>query len=405
MNTLVGMDTRGLLTGVRIVRHSEPIVLIGLDESVIHEFTAQYAGKSITDRILISDVPKDGYVIVDGISGATVTAVAENATVLAAGRVVARAESIVSAADIRTQRPSAKFQELSWRQLVSRGAIGSISVAPGEQGLPVESRPVDVRFTVLDPPSVGRNLLGERFYEIVQERMSRDGGSALYIGGIAGVSFKGAGFARGGIFDRFLIEQAGNLFVFKDLDYMSFPALEIGDAPKFQEGGIFFIDEQFDPTMEFSFRLTFPYRVNDQRSYATFVADYTLPNRFISSDQPFWVARWQASLGAVVFTVLFLAVITVAFVFKKRMTPHRKLLHNSTAVLAAVVLGLVLKAQPSTTQILTFFGSLSRFEFPSEIFLSEPLIFMLWISIAVTLVIWGQAESIMCNELFHNDQN
>lgn len=390
LNTLVGLDPTGTIRGIKIVHHSEPIVLIGLDEATIHEFTGQYAGKSITDRILISDEPKDGFLVVDGISGATVTAVAENATVLEAARLVARAEGILSAADVRTARPSDEFRALSWGQLESRGAIGRLSVSPGEQGLPRQARGADVRFTVLDPPSVGRNLLGERFYAIVRERLDANGGSALYIGSVQGVSFKGAGFARGGIFDRFVIEQGGDLFVFKDLDYQSFPALEIDDAPRFQEGGIFYVDAAFDPTREFSFRLTVPYRINDQRSYATFLADYALPSAFIETDRPFWMSRWQAAWGAVLFTALLLGAITLAFIFKERMTPHRKLLHRTTAVLAAVVLGLMLKAQPSTTQILTFFGSLSRLEFPREIFLSEPLIFMLWISIAVTLVIWGR---------------
>ena len=69
MNTLVGMDTAGTITGVKIVHHSEPIVLIGLHESVIHAFTGQYTGKSIADSILISNEPKEGHVVVDAISG------------------------------------------------------------------------------------------------------------------------------------------------------------------------------------------------------------------------------------------------------------------------------------------------------------------------------------------------
>lgn len=390
MNTLVGMTVEGTIASVKIVHHSEPIVLIGLPEQTIHDFTAQYSGQSITDRILISDEPKEGYMTVDGISGATVTAVAENATILEAGRLVARAEGIVSAAAVRTSRPSARFQPLSWNQLEARGAIGSIVVRPGEQGLPGEAKSVDVRFAVLDPPSVGRNLLGERYFDITNERLAASGGSALYIGGLGELSFKGPGFARGGIFDRFVLEQDGNLFVFKDLDYLAFPALPVEGAPNFREGGIFFVDEGFDPTQPFSFGLTVPYRIADKRSYSTFLADYALPVAFIESEQPFWLSRWQAAWGAVLFTGALLLVLLLAFIFKERMTPHRKLLHRSTALLAALVLGLLFKAQPSTTQILTFFGSLRRLEFPKEIFLSEPLIFMLWIVIAVTLVIWGR---------------
>ena len=105
MNTLVGMDTAGVITGIQIVRHSEPIVLIGLSEATIHEFTRQYQGKRITDRILISDDPQPGYVVVDAITGATVTAVAENATILEAGRLVGRTEGIVTAAQVRSAGP------------------------------------------------------------------------------------------------------------------------------------------------------------------------------------------------------------------------------------------------------------------------------------------------------------
>ena len=390
MNTLVGMNTEGTIVGIKIVRHSEPIVLIGLDESTIHEFTAQYTGKQITDRILISDEPKPGYVVVDAISGATVTAVAENATILEAGRLVGRTEGIVTAAQVRTRRPSMAFQPLSWSQLASAGGIGSIVVAPEELGMRGESPSVDLRFAVVDAPGIGRNLLGDRFYDIVRRRLERDGGSAIYIGGLGDVSFKGPGFARGGIFDRFVVEQAGNLFVFKDVDYQAHPLVELEGAPQFREGGVFFTNDTFDPTEPFSFRLTVPYRIRDARNYATFVADYGLPGRFIESERPFWVARWLDSWPAVLFTLLFLGTITTAFSFRQRLLRHRKLLHRSTAVLAAVVLGLMFKAQPSTTQILTLAGSLRRAEFPSEIFLSEPLIFMLWIATAITLVVWGR---------------
>ncbi len=390
MNTLVGMNTEGTITGIKIVRHSEPIVLIGIDEATIHEFTAQYAGKQITDRILISDDAKPGYVVVDAISGATVTAVAENATILEAGRLVGRTEGIVTAAQVRTRRPSTEFQALSWNRLVSIDAIGSIVVSPEELGMSGDDASVDLRFAVVDAPGVGRNLLGGRFYDIVRKRLARDGGSAIYIGGLGDLSFKGPGFARGGIFDRFVVEQAGDLFVFKDLDYMAHPAVELPGAPHFREGGVFFTDDTFDPTEPFSFRLTVPYRIRDARSYATFIADHQLPERFIESDMPFWLSRWQDSWASVLFTVLLLGTITMAFALRQRLLRHRKLLHRSTAVLAAIVLGLMLKAQPSTTQILTLAGSLRRTEFPSEIFLSEPLIFMLWVATAITLVVWGR---------------
>ena len=390
LNTLVGMDTTGTITGVRVVRHAEPIVLIGLPADAIPRFTSQYAGTSISGRVLISDEAEPGYVVVDGISGATVTAAAENATILEAARLVGRAEGIVRAADVRTRRPSTTFETLSWAQLEASGALGTITVTAAELGLSGSAPAVDLWFTVLDPRSVGRNLLGDRFFEIVEERLARDGGSALYVGGLGALSFKGPGFARGGIFDRFGLEQDGRLVVFRDVDYIGPPALEIVGAPSFRESGIFFTDDTFDPTAAFTFRLTVPYRIQDQRRYATFLADHQLADRFVEAEAPFWVSRWRSAWIAGPFTTALLGGIAVAFAFRQRILAYRKLLHYSTAVLAAVGLGLVLKAQPSTTQILTIFGAVRRLEFPVEIFLTEPLIFVLWISIIVTLVIWGR---------------
>ena len=390
MSTLVGIDPQGTITGIKLVSHSEPIILIGLGENTIHDFIAQYEGKHIADRILISQEPQSGFVVIDGISGATVTAVAQNAAILEASRLVGRSEGLLTAAQVRSRRPLNEFRALTWSQLGSSGAVGELTIPSEELGASDTTQFVNLRFAVLDPESIGRNLLGERSFEMVRERLERDGGSAVYIGGLGGVSFKGPGFARGGIFDRFVLEQDGRLFVFKDTDHITAPELALDDAPSFSESGIFFTADTFDPTAPFSFRLTVPIRVRDERSYATQVVDYQLPAAFVESEVPFWVSRWRASWLAVFFTAVFLTVIVAAFAFRQRLLPFRKPLHISTALLAALVLGLVLKAQPSTTQILTLFGSIGRTDRASEIFLSEPLLFMLWTVTAVTLVLWGR---------------
>ena len=182
LNTLVGLDPAGTITGIKIVHHAEPIVLIGLSEKVIHDFVAQYVGKDIRDRIIISDKPRPGHIAVDAISGATVTAVAENATILEAGRRVGRAVGIVRDFEIRTRRVAERFEPATWDALVAQGAIGRLVVEP-DQVQSEGSEPIlDLRFAVLDAPAIGKNLLGDRYYAIVRERLEKDGGSALFIG-------------------------------------------------------------------------------------------------------------------------------------------------------------------------------------------------------------------------------
>jgi len=391
INTLVGLDPEGKLTGAKVVRHAEPIVLIGLNPQVILDFVAQYPGRDIRDRILISNTPKSGYVTVDGISGATVTAVAENATILKAARTVAKTVGIVKASEVRTRRPSAAFEPLDWPGLVARKAIGHLSLTPEQLHRSGDDSTLDVYYAILDAPAIGQNLLGERYYKIVQERLARDGGSALFIGGRGPVSFKGAGFARGGVFDRFSLEQGGDLFVFHDFDYVNHFDLPIEGLPELHEGGVFYMrNPDFDPTRPFTFHLTLPYRVGVKKNYTTFVSDYALPADFVEEELPFWKTRWQELQGEAAAFGLFLIAAAVIFTFRNRLLPYRKWIHRSLAVVAVVWVGLLMKAQPSTTQILTPVNSAVHGKFPFEIFLSEPLIFLFWIAILLSLPLWGR---------------
>ena len=44
--TLVGLDPQGTITGARVIHHSEPILLIGIPESELHDFVDSYCGQA-----------------------------------------------------------------------------------------------------------------------------------------------------------------------------------------------------------------------------------------------------------------------------------------------------------------------------------------------------------------------
>lgn len=95
--TLIGMDTQGRFVGMKVLKHSEPILLLGIPESALINFNNQYIGKSVTDTIEVGPSRPDENVIgVDAISGATVTVVAQNQVVMASGSAVARQTGIIA---------------------------------------------------------------------------------------------------------------------------------------------------------------------------------------------------------------------------------------------------------------------------------------------------------------------
>ncbi|HEX9626960.1 MAG TPA: 4Fe-4S binding protein [Acidiferrobacterales bacterium] len=94
INNLVGLDTEGRITGVAIVFHEEPVLVIGITDADLKRYIDQYRGKSVFDRVVIGGYGNDASVHVDGISGATITTMVENATILRAARAVADARGL-----------------------------------------------------------------------------------------------------------------------------------------------------------------------------------------------------------------------------------------------------------------------------------------------------------------------
>ena len=64
-------------------------------------------------------------------------------------------------------------------------------------------------------PSIGRSLLGESEYRNMLERLA-PGEQAILLAGDGRYSFKGSGYVRGGIFDRFQVVQNDTSFRFHD---------------------------------------------------------------------------------------------------------------------------------------------------------------------------------------------
>jgi polyferredoxin len=93
INTLIGLDAHGHIVGVRIVQHEEPILVIGISDERLQRFADQYRGISAYDRVTVG-APRAGYQAVDTISGATITVMVENATILRAAERVARARGL-----------------------------------------------------------------------------------------------------------------------------------------------------------------------------------------------------------------------------------------------------------------------------------------------------------------------
>ncbi|MCO6411369.1 MAG: 4Fe-4S binding protein [Thiogranum sp.] len=91
---LVGLDLEGSITGVDIVQHSEPILVVGISERDLQYFVHQYHGVRTDQRVKLGGSKREGYVTIDGLSGATITAMVMNATIMQSVQKVAESRGI-----------------------------------------------------------------------------------------------------------------------------------------------------------------------------------------------------------------------------------------------------------------------------------------------------------------------
>lgn len=408
MVTLIGMDVSGKIVGLRILKHSEPILLVGIPESDLTKFIKQFLGKNAWDKIEIGKARAEGgYIGIDAISGATVTVIAQNQVVMRSAYEIAKQVDIIQS----KPRPQAVFTpatgKKSWSALLEEGSLQHLTISAKDVGIESNGQPyLDAYFGYLNAPDIGRSILGDRVYERLMGELSPDE-HAIFIIANGSASFKGSGFVRGGIYDRVQVSQDMDSFTFRDTDYLNLYTVEAEGTPTYNESAIFIVRSS-------SFSAAYPWslvflgnKIDKQtgnKTFANFDREYWTPERMLQGGRPqvvkpdpTWLKIWKdKKVGIALFTLL---LVVTAFVHVFRDQLVRRANHKDKRwvsipkytiwIISIGVLGFGLMAQPSITHVLTWVHSL-LFQWKWERFLSDPYIFVFWWFIIITVFIWGR---------------
>ncbi|MBC9071906.1 regulatory protein NosR [Thauera sp. CAU 1555] len=411
--TLIGMDKGGRFAGVKILKHSEPILLLGIPESALIKFNDQYLGKFVGDNIEVGRTrPEENIIGLDAISGATVTVIAQNQVMMTSGASVARQVGILEP----VVREPARFIETGgkpdWNTLVEEGSIQRLTVRPEQVGLERSGEPfIDLWFGYLNQPDVGRAVLGDAAWRNLMSRLGETEHAIFVIRSGGKESFKGSGFVRGGLYDRVQIRQGADTFTFRDLDYLNLYSLAAAGAPAYDESAIFIVRPEHQGA---SFSGAYPWkfvflgnrvdRATGQRSFANFDTEYWIPAKYLEGGRPHierpvppWLRVWKTRALEIGLFAALLVAVGIVYANRDRLT--RASTHKNkwpvnafkyTAWLISIgYVGFYLLAQPSITQVLTWFHAL-LFQWKWELFLTDPFIFLFWIFIIVTVFLWGR---------------
>lgn len=406
--TLIGMDTEGIITGVRILKHSEPILLAGIPESTLVTFIRQYVGKAAGTKMEIGQGNRNGGTLsLDGVSGATVTVIAENQVISRSAYAIASQVGIIKSVPKPAARFTALDEKLDWAALVKEGSIRHMRVEPDEVGVADTGQPyIDMYFGYLNVPTIGKSLLGDHAYRRLMEDLKPDE-HAIFIVANGQGSFKGSGFVRGGIYDRIQVRQDPDSFTFRDTDYLNLYRLQPADTPVFKETGIFILRATgFNPAWpwDLAFLASKTVGQNGSRTFTRFDEEYWLPARYLDGGRPrverpqaVWKAIWIGRKLELGLFLLILAATAALYSQRDRLVrmssrkskPWISIPRTLLWIASVGFIGFYLKAQPSITQIMTWFHSMIH-QWRWELFLSDPFIFLFWWFIIITMVFWGR---------------
>ncbi|SOC07140.1 NosR/NirI family protein [Stappia indica] len=447
IHILVGIDEAGVIHGLKMVDHQEPIVLIGIPEEKVVASLNTLIGQDL-GRVSAGAVRPPQ---VDIVSGATVTvlvmgdSVVRSAVRLIRGNRLGAAQAQVTAPTETRAVDLTRSELRDWHTLVGDGSVrvlrlsvGEVSEAFREIGRPeAAERPetrdprdqfIELYIAPVSVPTIGRSLLGDVQYERLVQRL-KPGQQAIVVAGDGAYSFKGSGYVRGGIFDRIELLQSGQGIRFRDRNHTRLGDLAAEGAPRLREIALFVVPEDFD------FDVTEPWELQllVQRSIGardkatlSYELGYTLPDPYVtvtkvpamsraaaseqvakpvpavldtatdaflaSDEEPLWQRIWKMNTISIAITVVALLILTAIFFFQDWLVRRPVLfgwIRRGYLVFTLFWLGWYANAQLSVVNVLTFTNALVS-DFSWEFFLSAPLIFILWAAVAAGLLFWGR---------------
>lgn len=110
-------------------------------------------------------------------------------------------------------------------------------------------------------------------------------------------------------------------------------------------------------------------------------------------DRPLWIQIWELKIPHIVIYACFLLLIILVMLFKDKLSKNeriRDVIRYGILGISFLYVGLILKAQPTTTNIIIFINALRELQFPLQLYLMEPFIFFSFIFIFLTLFLWGR---------------
>jgi len=427
---IVGLDQEGVIRGHMVLEEHEPLIdSSSIGPEAVDLYLDQTHGYDL--KLRGSFLPKH----VDAISGATISAVAMRRAVVNAATQVGFHTGVVTDSGIGLSLDRFGFVPRGWTDLMADGSVRSRTltnqdvrtafatlgpdVTPAVE-LGANDAPALTLYAALaTPPTVGRNLFGERIFQKITE-VAVPGEQQLIIGSVGGYKWLPRNPWLVDLIDHARIVQGDRIIPLETRAYAPTRRLAPDDAPDFNSLARFALpaDAGLDPLAPWSIEIGFPEVANgDDEPRQVFLGlDYQVPGAYVrGSDvaledagfrEPIYVGvgQWRQStlsewqhvwIGKqwqIIGLALLLAAVTGVFLFQHRIARSRRIhtvLRIGLLTVTLVWLGWIAGGQVTILTAITYFqAAFGAADW--QIILLDPMLVIVSGYIAVSLVLWGR---------------
>ena len=440
---LVGLRLDGKLAGAKVLDHQEPIIGMYTPDGqlILPKFTSQYKDLDIRVPTKVNLLRTEGEGSIDGISSATVSAVLFNGAILRAARIVALSKGL--RLNDKPVVDIVNFEKKKFYDLVSDGSISRLTLkledlknlgvtkpkisnrsgvadiyryrALFKGDTPVAAKQKEVKKGYKDTdrnlaidlylapvvtPTIGRNLLGDKWYDIFvagrdPEEMS------IVITTLGRYALDGEPEIASGNFKRLAVIQNNERYPIEKSQFRNLGFLHGEDKPFFAEAGLYRIPAgNINPVEPWKLELLIESEIPSENK--KIYVDYHLSNNYIiqpdglkkiaNKDEPIWFAAWESQRKNIIILSFSLLILSLALIKMETLTFNdnfRQIFRNIYLLWILIWLGWEAGGQVTILSILTWVTApISQ---PSwNTLLSDPLLIVLMSYVLVTFFVWGR---------------
>ena len=437
-NLAVGVDSKGFIRNVKLLKHVEPIAILGRTDSDFINYLKQYkninlrSGVSLTLELTGADIEGDNIAMretagdnknltqVDGVSRTTTSSLLFMDAIMRGARKIAREKKILLGVnDIGNYIDLEMYKPQNWNNLIDTKSLKKTTFYVGDLNKQFQKKNyllpraikyekeelifANLFFAHVSPAGIGINILGRRWFDQYVSAGRNVDDQVFYI------AFQGENWQKIEnrleriINNKALVLQQNDKKIIIDKNlFKELPFNHAKKAPSIASQGLIYINSKFSINPQEPIKII--YKVNnDNNKSINLSSNYLLPSEFYLKkykEKNFKIMPknrieniWKKNKVNIFFLLLTVFSSSLIFIFVNRITRKRKIYSIVRTIFLLWVLfwlGWVASSQISIIHLLSFLRDLVSLNFSYNIFIYEPLIFLLSIFTILSIFFCGR---------------